>query len=386
MFNLYNLDNKSQTTIDNRVEKLFADLECAMGAIVKKIEDALAPPNKDQPASCASVHLLESEIYTVYKFIALSGFRNGPVRLCVHDDFIPDFKGRQTHQEWVAKLEFLLQESHEELLTMDELLQPHIVRPIVTRYKQFGRMKLHFWAAPQGEEFLLSNLFIGLEGCQDSKSDGISSNIRLPAHVYIPVSPGILLVLCAESLCQHSLLKSAQHEVTTPFDRPAKGKVGKTEGRRRFQPMVRNWKTTYPITPLCVSDLCTINGHILAGSNLVIYKSRATLDKSINNILPSAEKHAIWCKECQQYTPKMKSEVGAEEDERQKLQVLLLRLIRECIRPIVENADEKLQEEISSHVEILEKVAYHMFGTGDAPPSFCAFYKPGIYFMGDKKV
>lgn len=332
-----------------------------MGAIVKKIEDVLAPPNKDQLASLAGVHLLKSEIYTVYKFIGLSGFRNGPVGLFVDDDFTPDFNGKQAHQEWVAKLEFLLQELHEELLAMDELLQPHIVRPIISRYKQLGRMKLHFWAAPQGEEFLLSNLFVRLEGCQDSKRDSASSNIRLPAHVYIPVSPEILMVLYTESLCQHSLLRSTQHGVTTPFDRPAKGKVGKTEGRRRFQPMVHNWKTTYPVTPLCVGDICTINGYILAASNLVVYRSRATLDKIINNILPFSEKHAIWSKEYQQPTPKMKSEVRAEEDEHQKLQDLILQLIRQCIRPIVENADEKLQEEISSQVEILEKVAYHVW-------------------------
>lgn len=387
MFNLYDLDNKSQDRNENHVEKLFADLECAMGAIVKKIEDILRPPNNGKPASVPSVHLLESEIYTVYKFIGLSGFRNGPVGLCVDDDILPNRIGKQMHQEWVAKLEFLLQESHEELLIMDELLQPHIVRPIISRYKQLGRMKLHFWAAPEGEEFLLSNLFVGLEGYQNFKQDSPPSNIRLPAHVYIPVGPEILMVLCAETLCQQSLLRSVQHAVTTPFDRPARGKVGKADGRKRFQPMVQNWKTTYPITPLYVDDVYTINGFILAASNLVVYRSRATLDRNIDNILPFSDKHAIWNKEYQQSTPKIESAATREEyEQRRQLQYLVFQLIRKSIRPIFENADEKVQEQISSQVEILEKAAYHMFSANCDLFMLSILLKPSIYFMGDKKV
>lgn len=81
MFNLYNLDGKSKTINDNYIEKLVASLEYAMGAIVKKIEDVLAPPSKDELLPLRSVPLLQSEIYTVYKFISLSGFWNRPVGL-----------------------------------------------------------------------------------------------------------------------------------------------------------------------------------------------------------------------------------------------------------------------------------------------------------------
>ncbi|KFZ19312.1 hypothetical protein V502_03725 [Pseudogymnoascus sp. VKM F-4520 (FW-2644)] len=385
MFNLYNTDNKSKNTNDNNVEKLFASLECAMGAIVKKIEDVLAPPSKGGLMSLRSVPLLQSEISTVYKFISLSGFRNGPVGLHDNHEPLPSYNRKETHQEWVAKLKFLLEESHDELLAMDELLQPHTIRPIISRYRQIGEMKLHFWTAPKGEEFLLNNLFVGLEGSQVGARNSVSSNMRLPAHVYIPVSPEILIVLCAESLCQHSLLKNAQHEVTTPFNRPAKGKVGKTEGRRRFQPMVYNWKTSYPITPLSVNDFRTVNGHILGASSLLVYRSRFAVDHAVNNILPFSDTHAIWSKEDRKHTPNETQGAREEEGEREELQLSVWLLICELSAMISENTDGKPKEEFISEIEILGKVACFAFSRADEP--FCngIFCKPGMYFMGDKK-
>lgn len=377
MFNLYNLDDKSKTMNDNYVEKLFASLECAMGAIVKKIEDVLEPPSTDG-LPLRSVPLLQSEIHTVYKFISLSGFRNGPIGLYDNSERPPSYNRKEMHQEWVAKLKFLLEEPHDELLAMDESLQPQTIRPILSRYKQIGEMKLHFWTAPKGEEFLLNNLFLGLEGYQE--------DMRLPAHVYIPVSPEILIVLCTESLCQHSLLKNAQHEVTTPFNRPAKGKVGKTEGRRRFQPIIYNWKTLYPITPLSINHHCIINAHILGSSSLLVYRSQFAVDHAVNNILPFSDVYASWSKERRKSTPKKRQEVREEEDEGQEPLKFVWGLIFETLKSISGNIHGKLDEEFISEIEVLAKVAYYAFYRADEPLCNNIVFKPGIYFMGDRKV
>ncbi|KFX86088.1 hypothetical protein V490_09232 [Pseudogymnoascus sp. VKM F-3557] len=380
MFNLYNPDAKSKTKNDNHVEKLFADLECAMGAIVKKIEDVLAPPNSPGVMSLRSVPLLPSEVSTVYKFIGLSGFRNGPVGL--YREPIPDFNGEKAHQEWVAKLEFLLRESHDELLTMDELLQPDTIRPIISRYKQIGEMKLHFWTAPKGEEFLLNNLLIGLEGCQNSEL----YNIRLPAHVYIPVSPEILIVLCAESLCQQSLLKNVQHGVTTPFNRPAKGKVGKTEGRRRFQPIIYNWKTSYPITQLSVDGFRIITGHILGAAGLIVFRSRFAVDRAVDNILPFSNTYDIWSKEHRRSTPNKTQNVSEEEGESQEIPPIVWGFICETLQLISKTADGKLEQEFFSEIETLMRVTQLAFRRSEKPFVNYMLCKPGMYFMGDKKL
>ncbi|KFY33523.1 hypothetical protein V495_08295 [Pseudogymnoascus sp. VKM F-4514 (FW-929)] len=384
MVNLYNSDTKSKTTNDNHVEKLFADLECAMGAIVKKTEDVLAPPSKPGPVPQRSVPLLPSEVSTIYKFISLSEFRNGPLLL---RGPYPDSNREKAHQEWVARLKFFLQESHDELLAMDELLQPDAMRPMISEYKQIGKMKLHFWTTPKGEEFLLGNLLIGSEGGQDRARNSVPTMI-IPAHIYIPVSPEILIVLCEESLCQHSLLKNAQHGVTTPFNRPAKGKAGKTEGRRRFQPIVYNWKTSYPITQLSVNDFRIITKVIVLPSSILVFRSRFAVDYAINNILLFSDTYTTWSKEhrgpSRNKVMQLFKEILQIIKEGGERHDLTWRLTRESLQFVSENTDGKTEEKLISIIEELGKatlvsgIDYHRHNY-----MFC---KPGMYFMGDKKL
>ena len=210
--------------------------------------------------------------------------------------------------------------------------------------------------------------------------------MRLPAHIYIPVSPEILIVLCTESLCQHSLLKNAQHGKTTPFNRPAKGKVGKTEGRRRFQPIIYNWKTSYPITQLSVNDFRIITGHILGASSLIVFRSRFAVDHAVDNILPFSDTCAIWSKEHLRSTPNKTQKVVEEEGESHKLPLVVWEYIRETLHFISENIDGKIAEELISEIETLGKITQLALSTVDEPWCNYIFCKPGMFFMGHKKL
>ena len=230
---------------------MFADLECATGRVVKDIEMALDQKDvKSDSAAC--VHLKEGEVHTVYKFLVLSGLRNRPGGLYLDDKLHHPALELQDRERkgWVDRLAYLLKSSHQDLVKRNDLLEPIAFRPILARYKQLAKMKLFFWAVPDGEEFLRSIFMVGLEGCQASRGDGALCEMRMPAHLFLPVNPRVIMVLCNESLCKISMLCNIRHEPTTPYDRPPKGKPSKTTGPKKYQSIVPNWKTSYHITSI----------------------------------------------------------------------------------------------------------------------------------------
>jgi hypothetical protein len=389
--NLYH--SGSQIGNDNCVEKLFADLECATGRVIKDIDMAL-DLRKMEIDTTAIVHLADVEVHTIYKFMALSGFRNGPIGLHIDERLLKDLYGRsQTTErsEWVDQLEYLLKRSHQELVERDELLEPVLVQHLLARYKQIAEMKLFFWAVPEEEELLLGNLLVGLEGYQHSHMDRPSYEMGLPAHLFLPVSPRIVIVLCSEYLCKRSMLCNARHEPTTPYDRPPKGKLGKADGPKKYHGILPNWKTSYQITPMRVEDLHTINGLILGVSNIVVYKSRPALEKALRNIGPFWEQFNTWRARSQQPCAETPSQTeSASARLREKTARQMLELMQSGIRPIIERLNEEVQQDLISHVEMLEKVLYYTLNADVENTGQCLVLVHCViadsYFLGEKKI
>ena len=386
MFNLYGSGAKDEGITRNPVEKQFADLECAMGVILKKFEDTLTL-DEDDPGVEKGVPLGESEVNTAYKFIALSFIRNGPVSLCLDAEVPISLDPTQVdfYEQWIFQLEFLLKYSHHELVDMDELQQPPVVRRILARYKQIGMMKLQFWTAPKENEFLLNNFLVGLEGFQHA-IPGDSSSLRYPAHIYLSASPKLVAVLCSDSLCRKSMLRNVPHPATTPYDRPAKGKPGKTSGPKKYQAVVPNWKRTYHIPSISVDDLHIINGHTLAVSNAVVYKSQLALNKGIDNIIPFAKWYKDWKSDTEKPTIKLPSEEEAVTAEHtKKIQYLILSLMKSYTRPLIDQCEEELREEFMHLTEMVEKAVYYMFDE-DGYPYTAVYFMTGQLSMGHRKV
>jgi hypothetical protein len=386
MFNLYGPATKDNGITQNPVEKQFADLECAMGVILKKLEDTLTL-DEEEPGVERSVPLGESEVNTTYKFIALSFFRNGPYSLCLDAELSVSLDPTQVdfYEQWIFQLEFLLKYSHHELVDMDELQQPPVVRSILARYKQIGMMKLQFWTAPKENEFLLNNFLVGLEGYQHT-IPGDSSSVRYPAHIYLSASPKLLAVLCSDSLCRESMLRNVPHPATTPYDRPAKGKPRKTSGPKKYQAVVPNWKRTYHIPSISVDDLDIVNGRTLAVSNTVVYKSHLTLNRAIDKIIPVAKWYKEWESGIEKPTVKPPSEEEAVIPEQMReVQYLMLGLMKSYIRPLIDQCEEEVREEFKHHVEIIEKAVYYMFD-GHEYPYTATYFMTGTLSMGHGKV
>jgi len=58
-----------------------------------------------------------------------------------------------------------------------------------------------------GGEFLLSNFLTGIEWYQYPEEDMSSQKIELLAHVFLPMSPKVFLVLCSDTLCRRLIPK-----------------------------------------------------------------------------------------------------------------------------------------------------------------------------------
>lgn len=365
------------------VEKLLADLESGMGAILKKAESSLES-TEDKSGIPPTLPLLESEVHTIYKFIGLAGFRNGPLGLsCSPGDAHSSESSQGGYREgWVKQLEFLLKNSHKDLAEKDELLQAEILRPTLARYKQLSTMKLLFWTTSVGEEFLLSNFLTGLEGYQFPDDEMSPKKSGMPAHVFLPMGPKVLLVLCSDSLCQKSLLYDAPHGIATPYDRPAKGKLCKTEGPKRYQPVVPNWKTIYPITLISEKHLNIINSIVLGLSSAIVYKSESTLEKTVDNIVPFSEQYAAWrtAISCNSESIKDEERTAVAESCYNFLKVLQM-----CNREHLKNYEEEIHEEVMQLDEEMEKLLFYTL-CQDSPtyllPILC---RSSEYYMGTSK-
>jgi hypothetical protein len=382
MFNQY--DSAGNKNPNKKcVEKLFADLECDMGAILKKVESSLEL-DKDRTGTQASLKLLESEVHTIYKFIALAGFRNGPFGLShdSEDAYSTDTSQRGYREDWVKTLEFLLETPHKDLAEMDELLQAEMLRPTLARYKQLSIMKLFFWTTSMGGEFLLSNLLTGIEGYKYLEEDMSSQNIGLPAHVFLPMSPEVLLVLCSDTLCRQSILKDAPHGTTAPYDRPAKGRLGKTNGPKKYQPVVSNWKTIYPITPISANDLYTINNLILALGDVTVYKSRSELEKTIDNMASFEQRYIAWRKAIQYFSGDVKNE---EQTSISEHSYALLRVLQTCHRQAIRCCKEEMRGELMNQSEIIEKHLYHGLVRHPSHHLLPVLCRSSAYYMGTEK-
>jgi Protein of unknown function (DUF4238) len=134
-YNLYKSSTRKHNAKKNHIEKLFAKLEGATGAIIKKVEDVVAQ-SKDEPNTAAGAHLAGSEVYTLYKFIALTGFRNGLAGMYLDRDDEDLFGPTQTikHGQSLDMLDFFLQKPHQKLVEMDEhfttTFRPNVARSV----------------------------------------------------------------------------------------------------------------------------------------------------------------------------------------------------------------------------------------------------------------
>ena len=386
MFNQYHFGDKGNPD-ENRVEKLFADLECNMGIILSKVESSLES-DRDITGTTATLQLLESEVHTVYKFIGLAGFRNGPFGQSHNpgDAFStedsPEDSPGGCREDWVKTLHFLLENSHKDLAEMDELLQAEIFRPTLTRYKQLSMMKLLFWTTSVGEEFLLSNFLTGLEGYQFSEQEMSSRKGGMPAHVFLPMGPNVLLVLCSDFLCKQSMLFDAPHGITASNDRPAKGKLGKTEGPKRYRPVVPNWKTIYPITPISSSHLYTINNLILALGSVIVYKSRPALEKTIDNLELFEQQYSAWRTPLSGIREKVKNE---EQTIISEFSYVLVQILQKINKICIQYCKEEMREEVLHQSEVVEKLLYYTLDLDTPPHLLPVLCRSGAYYMGTRK-
>lgn len=214
-FNLY----ADRSKVDPmKIEKEFSALETTFGNVAKRIKEA-CHGDKD------CVHISPYERTELYKFMFLSSIRLKSTKAEFMDDkrknnFVYQdlFNAERLNshnstlsrpeQIWLNRLDFLLGASHQRLLEVakeadapsDVLLYNHF----------FNRYNLQIWTAGYGQEFFLSDHFVDFEGDTNSflaidrekQICHVTASDRI--HIWMPVSPKIVIAFCSPSRCWHN--------------------------------------------------------------------------------------------------------------------------------------------------------------------------------------
>lgn len=211
-----------------RLEVAFSDLEKIVGDIFKKIRDAdddtiVAQENDIVP----HVYLSIEEEATLRKFMFLSEMRNKWAREDWRDsdrannhvigpmvERSMETDGLETPElSWLGRLLYLLETPHAELLeaarTDSDL---RFSASDLTTYKHYAEeWDLHIWRAGPGRDFFLPDSMVGFEGEADrvvgwakDRPEMIVEDRERRNHVYLPIDPKHVIVLCNDGLCWDS--------------------------------------------------------------------------------------------------------------------------------------------------------------------------------------
>ncbi|KAK4063371.1 uncharacterized protein Triagg1_9522 [Trichoderma aggressivum f. europaeum] len=198
-------------------------------------------------------------------------------------------------QFWLEGLLYLLQTSHEDLLTdADKNAWAHTYSHLIERYS------LQIWRAADDHEFFLNEGLADFEGDTESylgaeeKENGRLQLAMLTTddvmHIIFPISPEIAIIFCDESRCwespfaellhklkipypENSLLKGAPHKDITSIHVPEQKR-----GKKRW-PETEAWRVN--IGKLSAEHHQIINSYsLLHAQSLIIVRSRERFERA----------------------------------------------------------------------------------------------------------
>lgn len=259
------LDQMSFENI-SEVEDMFATLESATGEVFRKIRTAMSAL-ADTGVDNIEVHLSKSEIHTLAKFAFASEMR--------HASIFDMYVGREKRVGWLYTLRAILRASHEELSKMDVSFPRNLTDANSVSYRDIAEKRFYIWRAPKGKEFLLLQSVVFWEYSWTNEAPGKFES----SHIYVTLSPEVILVFCSPSYCHRCALHGAQHQEPKPYTIPAKWKPGS----KRYLQEERKGLTTYHITPLRWEDYISINKFALI-SDTIVCRDPSTLNEVEKNI------------------------------------------------------------------------------------------------------
>ncbi|PTB55815.1 hypothetical protein M431DRAFT_494253 [Trichoderma harzianum CBS 226.95] len=298
-YNLYDLPSSANP---RNIEELFSDLESKSSQIFGKIRDAVAK-------SLDHIDILEKDIQILFKFMDLSRRRSEYFRDDIADPYRKnDFMFQEMFEQarnqgqsddpsqfWLEGLQYLLQTSHEDLLTdANKNAWARTYSHYIERYS------LQIWKAADGHEFFLNESLVDFEGDTESymgaeeKEDGRLQLVMMTLddvkHIILPISPKIAIIFCDESRCwespfaeilhkrkipypENSLLKSAPHKDITSIPVPEQRR-----GKIRW-PATEAWRVN--IGKLSAEHHQIINSYsLLHAQSLIIVRSRKCFEQA----------------------------------------------------------------------------------------------------------
>ena len=214
-----------------RIEHLFSKLECKTSSTFTKISTAVTK-GLDQ------IDILEKDIHILFKFMNISLRRfqqyrdevKSPYR---ENDFMfqrlfeasrKSGQADDPSQFWLAHLQYLLETSHEELLTDAEKADGNAV---ADTYKHFiESYALQIWKAADGYEFFLNDRLVDFEGdtqsflgteVKDTGPQLMWMTTEDQIHLILPISPEVAVVFCNESRCWESPFAGSMHRLKVPY-------------------------------------------------------------------------------------------------------------------------------------------------------------------------
>ena len=317
-----------------RLEELFSQLEKKAGDIFKKIRDVCEAPPRPGDRD-PYVYLSNEEVATLRKFIFLSEHRNkwrkelfGNPRRINNHIIGPFIDKRMLHDDWataelcwLGRLRYFLETSHEELIKAGSLANEDVdLNRDLQTYKHYDdKWDLHIWRAATGKEFLISDTMVGFEGDSEmllgwskERPEMVVYERETRNHVYLPIDPDHLLVLCQPYLCRDSAFASILSKLDRSY--PGRSLLAKTphcKARKIFvspdskrkgekSPVERN---CFVIPQIGARFHSVVNAYSLSHANeYVIYRSSALLDDSLKDLeVLGNEKKVKWAAQGTRY-------------------------------------------------------------------------------------
>ncbi|KAJ5638664.1 hypothetical protein N7528_001054 [Penicillium herquei] len=382
MYNLYYIENDPKHM---RIEDLFSGIETQTSQIFIKIRNA-AKEKLDH------VNILEKDIHILFKFMILSFRRSKQYRDVMQNPYREnDFmfqrlfeasrkEGRSGDpgEVWLEQLLYLLEASHEDLLTDAEYPSDSIFKASARTYKHFVESyALQIWHAADGYEFFLNESLCDFEGdtqsCLGTEITEHGPQLMWMTtddmiHVILPISPTLAVVFCNESRCwespfadiiirhdktypQNSLLAKAPHKDIVTGQVPAK-----RTGRKRW-PATVDWRVS--IGKLSKQHHQVIASYSLSHArSVVIFNSRARFEKARKELgVFAKQREEVWTRQGIRYS-QMSGQQPAHET--------------------TELSPERLNRMVDNHISALDEVLHITRVTQEIPPrskeNYCKFW------------
>ena len=302
-----------------RIEQLFSKLECKTSQIFSKINDAAIDGRND-------IDVFEKDVHILFKFMNLSALRSERYRTNIRSPYREnDFmfqrlfeasrkSGRSGDptQVWLEHLLYLLETSHEDLLTEG---QKASCNAAANTYKHFvENYALQIWKAADGCEFFLNDRLVDFEGdtqfvlgteLKETGHQLIWMNTDDMIHLVLPISPEVAVVFCNESRCWESSFADCMHRLKIPFPQNSLLKNAPHKDIVNVHiPKMKRGKKTYPVTVawrINIGTLSRDHHQIITSYSLshaesfVVVRRRAPFVRAERYLKLFAEKRAeVW--------------------------------------------------------------------------------------------